>query len=66
MKLISRYGKPTQNSDTAIKRPLRPTVSTSTPPGTLATAPAMYWQVITRPIWLNDRPSSLPMIGSSR
>ena len=53
-------------SDTDISNPLRPTVSTSTPPGTLATALATYWQVMISPIWLNERPSSLPMIGSKR
>ena len=49
-----------------MSRPLRPTVSTNTPPGTLATAPAMYWQLMMKPISLNERPSSLPMMGSSR
>jgi hypothetical protein len=52
VKLMSRYGKPTQKSDTAISRPLRPTVSTRMPPGTLAIAEATYWQVMIRPIWL--------------
>jgi hypothetical protein len=63
---IRRYGNPTQKSESAMSRPLRPTVSTMMPPGTFATAPAMYWQVMTRPISLYERPSSLPMIGSSR
>ena len=45
-------GKPIQKSDTPISRPLRPTVSTSTLPGTFATAEAMYLHVMMRPIWL--------------
>ena len=36
------------------------------PPGMLATAEAMYWQVMISPISLYDRPSSLPISGSSR
>ena len=52
MKPIRRYGKPTQKSEVAISTPFLPTVSTSTPPGMFATAPAMYWQVMMRPIWL--------------
>jgi hypothetical protein len=49
---MRRYGKPIQKSEIAISSPLRPTVSTSTPPGTFATAEAMYWQVMMSPIWL--------------
>ncbi len=43
---------PIQHSEIAISRPLRPTVSTKMPPGTLAMAPAAYWQVRIDPISL--------------
>ena len=51
-KPISKYGKPTQNSDKAINWPFLPHMSTSMPPGTLEIAPAAYWQVMMKPIWL--------------
>ena len=57
---------PPGHSEIAISRPFLPTVSTSMPPGTFDTAPAMYWHVMMRPIALYDRPSSRPMSGSSR
>ena len=52
VKPINKYGKPTQKRDRAISWPFLPHTSTSMPPGTFEMAPAAYWQVMMKPIWL--------------
>ena len=52
LKPIMRYGKPTQKSERAINWPFLPHTSTNMPPGTFEMAPAAYWHVMMKPIWL--------------